>query len=972
MHMRVGLAAIVLLSGASTTYAQGQLQIVHPEPDTEAALNTYQEVRVRWLRGDRPVVGGTVKLRTDLGTIEVERAFTDSMGVATFAIRSTAEGNATLGATAGEVDRAEAELVLRFSAFAESDLPFGNLAVERRVDGQLPLWIFRDRIGFLARGAVDTGVVARIAEAEGLIQLTPLSESLFVLKVPLLPEGADADQFLRELARRLEQDHAEIFRAGRVARIVDTRQWLIVPDQLIVKFSRGVSQVEIDAIIVELGADPVDPASRDALRYVITLPADGPDALHAAHTLSRRTTQVQYAEPNYLIVIDLRDPTTDPGYSSQWHHENDGTYATEDADIDSASAWTFGPGSEDVTIAVIDRGFDINHPDLVDNLVCYPGEWCEVFGKRAINVTASDPDPTKLLSFASGAGAFAHGTWAAGVAAERGGNAIGYSGSCPQCRLMLIRSEESLESIATAFDEAIFRNVDVISNSWGFAIGSDATAPDYLPIQAIVDKVDAAVNAGITVAFAMSNEEYDNCIAPPDTSSLHNVIGVSGITDYDRRSNISGEAMGYGPCMDVLGPTRGGKRGIRTTSVARLSGVVHSTYWHDFSGTSAATPMVTGIVGLMKSQMPDLSPLQIQRILQDTADRADPQHAGYSPETGFSEKAGNSTHGYGRVNSYEAVLLVTPLYPVRAEIPAGRGGRDLVLRDHDLDWGNTEQPSSVIFNSPREERTSHRSADIKVDAYPFQTVTQGAEGFAALVAEEPEAGKPARVYVRVRNRGPTAVQVAQLKLHHAVVADTFPDLPAGFWASFPADPTALSDWRPVPPRTLTDIRYSGSSVAGCPGRAVPECLPRSSTLVDDVAQVVVFDLPALDWNSAAGERVALLAVVQSVEDPLRATQTPSSSINFNQVLTAVSLDNNVTLWISDSVEVVKCPQWMVVLVVILLLAVAVLILWIIWRLISGQPVASIVLAMLAVIAILIVIGIVKPECFTAAVATLGF
>jgi hypothetical protein len=63
---------------------------------------------------------------------------------------------------------------------------------------------------------------------------------------------------------------------------------------------------------------------------------------------------------------------------------------------------------------------------------------------------------------------------------------------------------------------------------------------------------------------------------------------------------------------------------------------------------------------------------------------------------------------------------------------------------------------------------------------------------------------------------------------------------------------------------------------------------------------------------------------------------------------------------------------MVVLVVILLLAVAVLILWIIWRLISGQPVASIVLAMLAVIAILIVIGIVKPECFTAAVATLGF
>src|SRR5690606_21394920 len=113
-------------------------------------------------------------------------------------------------------------------------------------------------------------------------------------------------------------------------------------------------------------------------------------------------------------------------------------------------------------------------------------------------------------------------------------------------------------------------------------------------------------------------------------------------------------AMGFGPCMDVLAPTRGGKRGIRTTSVTRISNVVTSTYWHDFSGTSAATPMVAGTVALVKNQMPELSPLQVQRILQDTADRVDPQHAAYSPETGFSETGGISSHGYGRVNAFEA------------------------------------------------------------------------------------------------------------------------------------------------------------------------------------------------------------------------------------------------------------------------------------------------------------------------------
>lgn len=963
MHMRLAPTAVLLLSFVSTGFAQDSLQFVHPEAGTEVALDTYQDVSVRWLRGDRPVVGGTVGLRTDLGTIEVERAFTDSRGIAAFSIISSREGRATLRASTAADERAEAQLELRFSASAEPGPPYGSLAGERRLPGQLPLWVFQDRVGLLAPGHVDIADIARIAKAERLVQLTPLGESLFVLKVPLLPEAQDADLFLRDLARRLERDHPEVFRAGRVARIAKTSQWLVLPDQVIVKFASGVSEPVIEDILRELSPDRVEQAPLDPLRYVVTLRPGGADALQTAYELAQKGGTVAYAEPNYLIAIELRDPTTDTGFSFQWHHENDGAYGTEDADMDSAGAWTYGAGGENVTIAVIDRGFDINHPDLVENLECDPGEWCETFGKRAINVTETDPDPTSLLSFASGAGAFAHGTEAAGVAAERGGNTIGYSGTCPHCRLMLIRNEESLNSVADAFDQAIAKNVDVISNSWGFAIGSDPNETSYTPIKTIVEKIDEAVAAGITVVFAMSNFEYDNCVAPPDISSLPNVIGVSGSTDFDMRSNIDGEAMGFGPCMDVLAPTRGGKRGIRTTSVTRISNVVTSTYWHDFSGTSAATPMVAGTVALVKNQMPELSPLQVQRILQDTADRVDPQHAAYSPETGFSETGGNSSHGYGRVNAFEAVRLVAPLSSARNEVPRGRGGRDLVLRDHEFDWGNTERPSNVILDSPRGNYTEHRSVDIKVDASPFQAVTPDFEGFLALNPEEPRVNVPSLVYVRVRNRGPVTVQEAQLKLHHAVVTDALPDLPGGFWESFPADATGPGEWHPLPYQDLGEIGYSGASVAGCPGRVTGECLPAGAT---DAARVAVFELPALDWNAAAGERLALLAVVNSAEDPVEGASSPG----FDKVFAAVTQDNNVTLWLSG-VEVPACPQWLVFLILVLLLAAVALLLWMIWSMIGGTQVTWVLALLLVVIAVLVIIAVLAPGCFGALIGALG-
>ncbi|MGH8194041.1 MAG: Ig-like domain-containing protein, partial [Woeseiaceae bacterium] len=334
MRFRSFTLAAALLPVMSTGQAQDAFQFTYPEPNSEIALNTYQTVRVQWLRDSDPVFNGTVALRTDLGVIEDEVTRTGPNGVATFAIRSTTAGIATLHATTPDLPvPGAAELVVRFSGTVKSDQPFGDLAVQRSLENQLPLWILTDRIGFLARDGVSIEDVATIAADEGLTQLTPLSDRIFVLKVDYITAG-DPEQFLRGLARGLEERHSEIFRAGMVAQIVGTRQWLVVPDQIIVRFMSGLSEQDIKILVSPAGPIAFEEAALDPSRYVITLGVAGDGALQSASRLSSMAGQVVYAEPNYVIPIDLRgDPKTDAGYGYQWHHENAGTYATEDADI---------------------------------------------------------------------------------------------------------------------------------------------------------------------------------------------------------------------------------------------------------------------------------------------------------------------------------------------------------------------------------------------------------------------------------------------------------------------------------------------------------------------------------------------------------------------------------------------------------------------------------------------------------------
>ncbi|HEX5869153.1 MAG TPA: hypothetical protein VFY65_01990, partial [Longimicrobium sp.] len=239
------------------------------------------------------------------------------------------------------------------------------------------------------------------------------------------------------------------------------------------------------------------------------------------------------------------------------------------------------------------------------------------------------------------------------------------------------------------------------------------------------------------------------------------------------------------------------------------------------------------------------------------------------------------THGYGRLNAFEAVRIVGPV------ARGGRGGVDLFLRDNRLDWGNTEQPSNVLMEPVRDTIGHWASMDVKVDAAPYRPAPTAAT-FDAFADEKPSvaAGAVSRVYVRVRNRGPVASGRASVRLlwaRHG--ADAPPALPSDFWTAYPAasaDPA--SGWRALPCSggaaacTVPRVAYSGASVAGTTA---------------DAAQVVRFDFAVPPAGAAPMDELSLLALVDAGTDrPLPLTRPAEPSDLDVDWLTP--RDNNVT------------------------------------------------------------------------------
>jgi subtilisin family serine protease len=303
-------------------------------------------------------------------------------------------------------------------------------------------------------------------------------------------------------------------------------------------------------------------------------------------------------------------------------------------DIDAERAWTYATGAG-VTIAVLDSGVQLDHPDLV----VVPGH----------DYIDQDDDPGP----APGSDEGPHGTCAAGVAAAVGDNTYGVAGVAYGADIYAVRligGDTTLDDLYNAFVESVDAGAGVLSNSWGFGTACE-TVPRYGVFADMFDYAEETGRGGLgsVVVFAAGNGACD--IENDHMLGHETAVVVAAIESWDQRAWYSS----YGDAVDIAAPTT-----LLTTDLTEGG---YGSYDGDdafvdgFNGTSAATPVVAGVVALMMEANPRITAAAIRDVLCATAVRTDVANAGYDAD-------GRSPYyGCGRIDAGAAVEAVADTAP---------------------------------------------------------------------------------------------------------------------------------------------------------------------------------------------------------------------------------------------------------------------------------------------------------------------
>jgi subtilisin family serine protease len=385
-----------------------------------------------------------------------------------------------------------------------------------------------------------------------------------------------------------------------------------VKDELLVRFAPNIPKATIDQINATIGAQVLQSFQIVSNLYLVKIPAH----LSVPEAIARYKgyANVLYAEPNYIVHTAQHEQLTpnDPSFTQLWGLHNTGqTGGTPDADIDAPEAWDITTGSSSVVVFVIDTGVDYNHPDLNANLWRNPGEIPsngidddgngyvdDVYG---IDTYYNDTDPF------DGDG---HGTHVSGTIGAIGNNNVGVVGvnwsvKIGHCKFLSDSGSGTTAGAISCLQYILnlkqtgnpANDIIATNNSWGGGGFS----------QALHDAIKAHMNAGILFIAAAGNAgaNNDTALFLPASYYLPNVISVAATTHTDAKAGFSN----YGRRTVHVGAPG---QGILSTT----PGNTYST----FSGTSMATPHVTGLAALIKAQFPSFTWYQIRNRILATGD----------------------------------------------------------------------------------------------------------------------------------------------------------------------------------------------------------------------------------------------------------------------------------------------------------------------------------------------------------------
>ncbi|MDW7675196.1 MAG: S8 family serine peptidase [Bacillota bacterium] len=316
--------------------------------------------------------------------------------------------------------------------------------------------------------------------------------------------------------------------------------------------SRNDKLLELDDKLGKLGIVKVFASEDQVLEDIVKTYASDP--------------HVEYAEPNYLRTASGVLPS-DPYFLEQWALEK----------INMPGGWSITSGNDEIIVAVIDSGVDLDNEEFSGRLV----EGYNYYDNNAI------PQDDSVEG---------HGTFVTSIIAANANNQIGMAGVMWQGKIMPLKVLNSQghgydSDIAAAILDAADKGARIINISLG--------GPE--PSNTLLEAINYAHSKGVVIVAASGNASLDSVYYP---AAYPNVIAVGAVTQYDLVAGYSN----YGPQLNIVAPGTD-VHGLAVGTQEVITG----------SGTSYAAPYVTGVVALLLALHPGLTPEQVQVMIEGSA-----------------------------------------------------------------------------------------------------------------------------------------------------------------------------------------------------------------------------------------------------------------------------------------------------------------------------------------------------------------
>jgi uncharacterized repeat protein (TIGR01451 family) len=497
-----------------------------------------------------------------------------------------------------------------------------------------------------------------------------------------------------------------------------------VPGEILVRFrkgSAGAKTAQTQILTANGGrqiAMRVESLSPSEIVAGLRLAHVAPEETAAAIEILRARADVIYAEPNFIRRA-LKTPN-DARYPQMWGLNNTGQSSTPygnpgvpGRDVHAESAWEVTTGNKSVVVGIVDEGIDVNHEDLHDNIWTNPAEipgngvdddgngfvddvngWDFAHNDNSIfDYTGATYPPAESYS----GDVDDHGTHVAGTIGASGNNGVGVVGVNWQVSLMSLKFLVGVDGFGSTADllkalsyaktmRALWissggskgANIRVLNNSYGGAGYS----------QAELEAIRALSDAGILFVVAAGNESSSNDRFPtyPANYLSPNIISVAASSGSGLRANFSNSGEG------TVNMTAPGEYILSTTP--------KNTY-DFFSGTSMATPHVSGSAALVCAAFPAVSMQKLRSVLIYSGYVAPWQYAyiypissGRSLDTSAALQSITSTDttAPAAVNQFRFITTSFPTYNLQWQAPGDDGNTGKVaayeVRFSEADPGN--------------------------------------------------------------------------------------------------------------------------------------------------------------------------------------------------------------------------------------------------------------------------------------------